>query len=145
MDRLPITDLDCVLLDAVLLLSFDAGELANLSQPEGGEDACTCGRRALDAVHRACHAGGPLARRIERSLDLVHRRSLERLGTEGLRAFGGELLGPQLSTVADLGGALWAVLGAPAPEAHALRAHLRRALVIDGLHRIADLQATARA
>lgn len=138
--RLRIWEVECPLLDAVLLLTFDAQELENLSRSAGIElPSCRCpDERVLVAtVHRACHAATPLALQLERLLDLVHAGAREALDTFGLDTFAQELIGRDLWAVPHLSGRLWAVLTCPDPAATSLRAYLRSALAFDGVRSLA--------
>ncbi|MCO5170157.1 MAG: hypothetical protein M9894_27805 [Planctomycetes bacterium] len=138
--RLRIWQVDCTLLDAVLLLSFDPRELSNLARAAGLEPAaCACpdARALVRAVHRACHEATPLALHLERLLDLVHRRALDALATYGLEAFGDDLAGRDLWQVPHLAGRLWAALTAPGDTAERLRAYLRNALAVDAMRALA--------
>lgn len=139
-ERLRIWEVECTLLDAVLLLSFDAQELENLSRSAGIQlPSCRCpDERALVAtVHRACHAATPLALQLERLLDLVHAKAHDALDTYGLETFGQDLIGHDLWNVPHLAGRLWAVLTCPAPAAVSLRTYLRSALAFDGVRSLA--------
>lgn len=138
--RLRIWQVECTLLDAVLLLTFDGRELSNLARAAGVElPACRCPdeRALVAAVHRACHAETPLALQLERLLDLMHRGALDALQAYGLEAFGGDLVGRDLWAVPHLAARLWAVLTSPDPAADGLRAYLRGALAFDGVRSLA--------
>lgn len=138
--RLRIWQVECTLLDAVLLLTFDARELSNLARSAGVEvSTCRCpDERALVAtVHRACHAETPLALQLERLLDLLHRGALEAVRTYGLETFGRDLIGRDLWAVPHLAARLWAVLTSSDPAADGLRAYLRGALAFDGVRALA--------
>lgn len=139
--RLRIWQVECTLLDAVLLLTFDARELANLARSAGIEvTTCRCPdeRALLATVHRACHAETPLALQLERLLDLVHRGALDALRTYGLETFGRDLVGHDLWAVPHLAARLWAVLTCSDPAADGLRAYLRGALAFDGVRSLAS-------
>lgn len=138
--RLRIWEVDCGLLDAVLLLSFDPRELANLARAAGVEvPACACpdARSVVRTVHRACHEATPVALQLERLLDLVHRRALDAVQAYGLDAFAAELTARDLWTVPHLASRLWAVLTCADPAADRVRAYLRGALAIDALRALA--------
>lgn len=134
--RLRIWQVECQLLDAVLMLTFDGRELSNLARSAGVEvSACRCPdeRALLATIHCACHAETALALQLERLLDLVHRGALEALQTFGLETFGGELVGRDLWAISHLSARLWAVLTCADPKADGLRAYLRGALAFDGV------------
>lgn len=137
--NLRIWQADCALLDAVLLLSFDARELEDLARARGVEVACGCldARAWVQAIHRACHAPTPLAHQLERLLDGVHRRALEARDAFGIDAFGVDLVGRDLWQVDHLPGRLWAVATCDDPAAERLRSYLRHALAVDGLRALA--------
>lgn len=138
--RKRIWEVDCALLDAVLLLSFDARELQNIARARGVDvPACACpdARSLVRTVHLSCHAATPLALHLERLLDLVHGRALDALATYGIDAFGDELVGRDLWLVSHLPGRLWAALTSDDGGAERLRAYLRRALATDALRALA--------
>lgn len=138
--RLRIWEVDCALLDAVLLLSFDPRELSNLARAAGVDvPACACpdARAVVRGVHRACHDATPLALHLERLLDLVHGRAIDALDAYGLDAFAGELTGRDLWRVPHLSSRLWAVLTCADPAADRVRGYLRNALAVDALRALA--------
>lgn len=138
--RLRIWEVDCALLDAVLLMSFDARELANLARAAGVEvPACACpdARAVVRTVHRVCHGATPLALHLERLLDLVHGRAVDALRAYGLDAFAADLTGRDLWEVSHVSGRLWAVLTCADPAADRVRAYLRNAVAIDALRALA--------
>jgi hypothetical protein len=136
---LRIWQADCGLLDAVLLLTFDARELEDLARARGIEITCGCpdARGLVQVIHRACHAPTPLALQLERLLDVVHRGALEARDAFGIDAFGAELVGRDLWQVDHLPGRLWAVVTCDDPAAERLRTYLRHALALDGLRALA--------
>ena len=137
-NRLRIWDVECVLLDLVLAHAFDTDELSNLLHAHGVSvspcRADTDGRKVLRAAHAACHTqNGPLARVLERNLDLLYRVALCELDLYGLESVAQELLGRDLWDVPHLPGRIWAVLTCPDERAEGLRFHLKHALQLDGI------------
>jgi len=136
--RLRIWEAACDLLDAALVLSFDPGELENACRSAGVDPApCACVPRAqgaVAAVHRASHADdGPLARLVERQLDLVHGAAVADLAARGPDAWRAELRQRDPWAVADLPGRVWAAATSDAPGADLLRLQLRSLLSFGGL------------
>ncbi len=132
--RRRIWEMECGLLDAVLALSFEPAELANLCQGEPSSPGCTCAARAvIRFAHARCHEPTPLARLLERNLDVLHRRELERLAAAGLEEYGEALVTADLWAVPELAGRLWAVLRCEHPLGDELRRYLVGALSLDGL------------
>lgn len=81
-----IWDLSCVMLDLLLVGSFDSRELANLISGVPEADAMTSGccikalpenERPIHVAHRLCHSNTPVARQIQRQLDLRYRTVME--------------------------------------------------------------------
>ncbi len=143
--RVPFDRVECPLLDAVLAMSFDAGELDNLLGDErAGGCACPGPRAAIDAAHRAAHVpDGAAARRLERVLDTLHARELEALDALGLDTATEVLVGRDLARVPRLAGWVWAVARRADPDADGLRSYLVRALFLDGF-RALGAQASSR-
>lgn len=135
--RLRIWEVECPLLDAVLALSFDAGELVNCCQSAGvevPEHACLAPEHlAVLSAHRACHEPSPLAHLLERRLDFVHAPALDLLEAEGIAALAEGFLGRRAAEVEDLPGRLWALGTLAGDEHRSLRAHLRGVLAMGGL------------
>ena len=131
--RLTLDEVDCVLLDATLLLTFDDGELSNLLGPER---QAAPGRTLVDRLHARCHRDGALARQVQAALDLVHGRAVRDLEAMGVADLGRALLARDLWAVDGLAGWLWALATTPGASADAVRAAVRRALVVDGLRSV---------
>ena len=135
--RIRIWEVECPLLDAVLALSFDAGELANCCRSAGVElerHACVSPEHlAVLSAHRACHGPTPLAHLLERRLDFVHGAALDLFEAEGLAAVANALVGVPLREVDDLPGRLWVLATLAGEEYQALRTHLRGLLAMGGL------------
>lgn len=135
-ERLPIGQVDCDLLDAVLALGFEPRELENLASRAGlarGTCLCSPSRDLVSTIHRACHVEGPFPAHLQRLLDCLHRRELERLDGEGFDAYASELVGSDLWSIPALPGRLWAVGTSAHPQAPVLRRYLVRSLQLDGL------------
>ena len=140
-DRLRIWEVDCLLLDSILALSFEPEELLTRCQSAGVPlRLCDCAsaRQVLHAVHEASHADTPLARLVEHNLDVLHRASLERLEGGLLEELHDELRGADLWSVADLAGKLWALATSSGEGLDPLRHHVRGAIVVDGLRLLAE-------
>lgn len=132
--RLEIAKVDCALLDAVLAFTFDPRELANLV----GNEACACPRGVVSQAHKACHEDAASARRLERVLDRLHSREVQRLEEVGLDAWADEALDDADRTPELLAGRIWALATCDDPGAAALRRSVGRALFLDGLLAIRD-------
>lgn len=137
--RTPIEDVDCGLLDLVLAVTFDRGELENLLSGAGLEhQGCRChpGRSPIAHTHHAAHAGGPFARRLEGLLDVVQGSALARLER-------GDDLDEVLGDLSDLGGRAdlaalaWAVCRSTRDDVEVLRPRFARALAIDAARALA--------
>lgn len=139
--RLPLWEVDCALLDAVLYLSFDHRELSDCcTSAEVEIPRCPCvtpSHAVVAAAHRACHQPGPLPELIARRLDYVHRDALEELEQEGVEGLAGKMLGQPLGQVPRLAGRLWAVATCGAADARTLQVLLRGALSASGLELLA--------
>ena len=140
MSCLRIWEADCGLLDAVLALSFDAGELSNCCR-SAGLDVPRCGvhdRAALvGTIHRACHAETPLALLIEHRLNLIHSQAIAMLERDGLADLRHTLLHSDLRRVDQLAGVLWALTTCADPEADELRTAARALITMTGLQLLA--------
>ena len=147
-DRARIWEADCGLFDAVLSFSFETEELLNCCRSAGVEvRACRChdlGAAVLGTVHRICHDDTPLARLMERRLNVVHGRALEQVAAEGFEALGAALTRGPLFEVDDLAGKLWALAVSAHPDAEGLRTNVRGRLALTGLQLIALTQARLR-
>lgn len=129
-----IWDVPCALLDAVLVLAFDEGELENLVTSAGVRvDACLGARSAavVGVVHRASHRDGPLARRVEKTLDYRFaglKRECERIGVEAFAA--GRLVDAGCSPE-EFAGSLWAVATSAEPRARCVTAQANRGVMLE--------------
>ena len=139
MTRIAISAADCTLLEVVLALSFDAGELINCGVTPAGEGL----HAAVRAAHRACHDDARVATLLQRRLDLIHREELDALETRGLADYAQELLTPDLGDVACLAGKLWALTTCDDHHADCLRAHLRGRLVLAGAESLRNRRMSA--
>lgn len=148
MEGLRIWEADCALFDAVLSLSFEVEELLNCCQSAGEELAsCPCHGRdeaVFGLVHRTCHEDTPLARLVERRLNVVHRRALARVESHGFDLLAQALGQGELYAVDDLAGKLWALTVSDHPQAHGLRQNVRGRLALTGLRLIARANARLR-
>ena len=108
---LRIWEVDCVLLDGVLALTFDAEELKNYCNQAGVVMSRRCLTGPLNVfrtAHGECHSQSPLAKRLERLLNYIHRRELDRVASEGLQGAFAKHLGRASWTIPP-GPASWAI------------------------------------
>lgn len=125
MIRQGITTTHCNLVDAVLLLSFDRGELLNLCSRHGvrlvGDEACPeDAAQAARCLHRAAHERPEVARSLERTLDFLHGETfaaLEGFAPDALVRGLCELL----ESGRSLAGTLWALTTLDGPGFSCLR------------------------
>ena len=137
MIRKRIWEIDCTLLDAALLLSFDAGELENtcratdvLVTPHAHRPEAYS---LVDAIHRACHEPTPTAHLVERQLDMMHGPRLRELDREGLESVSHRLLTEPLGQQPDLAAALWWLARHPHTAAADLIPHVHVTLGFSAL------------
>lgn len=106
-----IWEVDCGLMDWILALSFDSGELANCFQSAGLDSTrCACLPDSTSAIllaHAASHQQSPLAELLERRLDCVHGAGMRGLPADPALVAEPIVLGADLPR--DLGTRLWAL------------------------------------
>ncbi len=132
-----IWNVPCGLMDAVLALAFDTGELENLCASTRTPLPCTSSARHAmlrDVVHQACHRpGGGLARRIERTLDLRFAEQKEECRTLGLVEYARQWFFDEPPPTRGFAGALWAIASSSDPDAPSIAARVARYVTFEAL------------
>ena len=124
------------LVDAVLAFSFDDGEIENLCSGAGIELHCAASHRPLamhELLYRACREDTPLARRVERTLNLMHAEALEDRDAQGASAYAKHWLARRSPPSASWAAALWAIGTSAQPGMDCVARRLGRFLALDAL------------
>jgi hypothetical protein len=124
------------LLDAVLTFSFDGGEIENLCS--GGGIALHCGAAhrplaLLDVLQRVCRQDTPLARRVERTLNLIHADALRERDAHGAAEYAKRWLAQSSPPTRAWAAALWAIGTSTHSGMDCVAARLGRFLTLDAL------------
>lgn len=131
-----IWNLPSPLIDAVLAFSFDDGEIENLCSGAGIELHCAASHRPLalhDLLHQACRADNPLARRVERTLNLVHAEALRERDALGASMYAKQWLARRSPPSDTWAAALWAIGTSTQPGMECVAKRLGRFLALDAL------------
>lgn len=123
--RRHLWELGCSPMDAVLWTSFDWEDLVNLdssiadARRKHAEHASA--NPAPDHIvfavaHRFCHEGGPVAQKIEKFLNIMHRRTVDSLAALPSAQVLDYLAQTPYEELEDLGGVLWAIFSDPREE-----------------------------
>lgn len=126
----------CPLLDAVLALAFDARELENLCTGAGVDLPHHPRLRTLrvaETIHLACHRDTPLARRIERILELRFAEDVAACERLGAREYGQMWFFDEPLAPLGRAGALWALATTGDPELRDSEARLARLVQLEAM------------
>lgn len=126
MRRRSSADLDCLALNAILCLSFDAAELeALLERPAG----CGCpdlpgDYRVFAELHHRCHEDPDAAERVDRRLQALHADVAEWVDAEPAGRLAAHVRSLVDGRSGELGGHLWAVFSSPRTDLDDVRSFL---------------------
>ncbi len=129
-----IVDIPCNLLDAVLCLSFDHGELENVCASTGTDLPCRSEIRPIllrSKVHAACHADTALSRRITRILDFRFASELEDCRATGVAEYARAWFFDAVLPSRGFAGALWAIGRVVDSGAECVAAHVNQYVTLE--------------
>lgn len=113
-ERKRIWEVDCLSMDAVLAVSFEWRDLANILQGhgvdvsmKGPEDAAAM--QVHNLVHRYCHSDNDISLTVESVLNLLHQHTMEQISHLDTQEVMDLALHFNLSNTKRLGGIFWAI------------------------------------
>lgn len=126
--RIPIWEVDCRIIDLVLLGTFDWQELHNLlsARHPDAELPCESARvpvadLIVKRVHDLCHRDTDVSRAVAARLDRLHADAIAAVAAQEIVALGEQWMLGEIRPRPDLAGLAWALFTDPRPGLAPLR------------------------